>query len=136
MIAPLYQNFILKNPKAIFTLLIIAILSFGYYTKVGRIVTAHCYIIATAINSASGSCKLSGLPFTNTDNNRAYTGGSVGYVNGCSLGDGRSVGFYVVFNSSFGYLYNHNSADGGATATCANIGSSGEFMMNVTYTIS
>ena len=33
MIAPLYQNFILKNPKAIFTLLIIAILSFGYYTK-------------------------------------------------------------------------------------------------------
>ena len=110
--------------------------SFGYYTKVGRIVTAHCYIIATAINSASGSCKLSGLPFTNTDNNRAYTGGSVGYVNGCSLGDGRSLGFYVVFNSSFGYLYNHNSADGGATATCANIGSSGEFMMNVTYTIS
>ena len=110
--------------------------SFGYYTKVGRTVTAHCYIIATAINSASGSCKLSGLPYTNTDNNRAYTGGSVGYVNGCSLGDGRSLGFYVVFNASFGYLYNHNSADGGATATCANIGSSGEFMMNVTYTIS
>ena len=33
MIAPLYQNFILKNPKAIFALLIIAILSFGYYSK-------------------------------------------------------------------------------------------------------
>ncbi len=33
MIAHLYQNIILKNPKAIFVLLIIAILSFGYYSK-------------------------------------------------------------------------------------------------------
>ena len=33
MIAHLYQNFVLKNPKAIFALLIIAILSFGYYSK-------------------------------------------------------------------------------------------------------
>ena len=33
MIAQLYQNLILKNPKIIFTLLIITILSFGYYTK-------------------------------------------------------------------------------------------------------
>ena len=39
-------------------------------------------------------------------------------------------------NATSGFLYNHNNADGGATATCANIGSSGEFMMNVTYTIS
>ena len=110
--------------------------SFGYYTKVGRIVTAHTYIICTAINSASGSCRLSGLPFTNTDNSREITGGSVGYVNGCSLGDGKSLGFYVATNATSGFLFNHNNADGGATATCANIGSSGEFMMNVTYTIS
>ncbi|WP_440908147.1 efflux RND transporter permease subunit [Candidatus Pelagibacter sp.] len=33
MIAHFYQNVILKNPKAIFVLLIIAILSFGYYSK-------------------------------------------------------------------------------------------------------
>ncbi len=33
MIAHFYQNVILKNPKAIFALLIIAILSFGYYSK-------------------------------------------------------------------------------------------------------
>ena len=33
MIAHFYQNVILKNPKAIFFLLIIAILSFGYYSK-------------------------------------------------------------------------------------------------------
>ena len=33
MIAQFYQNVILKNPKAIFLLLIIAILSFGYYSK-------------------------------------------------------------------------------------------------------
>ena len=33
MIARLYQNFVLKNPKVIFALLIISILSFGYYSK-------------------------------------------------------------------------------------------------------
>ena len=33
MIAHLYQNIILKNPKAILVLLIITILSFGYYAK-------------------------------------------------------------------------------------------------------
>ena len=33
MMAHFYQNVILKNPKAIFVLLIIAILSFGYYAK-------------------------------------------------------------------------------------------------------
>ncbi len=33
MIAHFYQNVILKNPKAIFVLLIIAILSFGYHSK-------------------------------------------------------------------------------------------------------
>ncbi len=33
MIAHMYQNIVLKNPKAILVLLIITILSFGYYTK-------------------------------------------------------------------------------------------------------
>ena len=33
MLAQMYQNIILKNPKAILVLLIITILSFGYYTK-------------------------------------------------------------------------------------------------------
>jgi predicted RND superfamily exporter protein len=33
MMAQLYQNLILKNPKAIFIILLFAILSFGYYTK-------------------------------------------------------------------------------------------------------
>ncbi len=33
MLAQMYQNFVLKNPKVIFVLLIISILSFGYYSK-------------------------------------------------------------------------------------------------------
>ncbi|WP_435148396.1 efflux RND transporter permease subunit [Candidatus Pelagibacter bacterium nBUS_32] len=33
MFASLYQNMVLKNPKAVFGILIIAILSFGYYSK-------------------------------------------------------------------------------------------------------
>ena len=33
MFAQLYQNIVLKNPKSVFVILIIAILSFGYYSK-------------------------------------------------------------------------------------------------------
>ena len=33
MFAQLYQNLILKNPKSVFVLLIITILSFGYFSK-------------------------------------------------------------------------------------------------------
>ena len=33
MLAHMYQNIVLKNPKAILVFLIITILSFGYYTK-------------------------------------------------------------------------------------------------------
>ena len=33
MLSNFYQNIILKNPKSIFLLLIITLLSFGYFTK-------------------------------------------------------------------------------------------------------
>ncbi|MDC3226456.1 MMPL family transporter, partial [Candidatus Pelagibacter sp.] len=33
MFASLYQNMVLRNPKAVFVILLIAILSFGYYSK-------------------------------------------------------------------------------------------------------
>ena len=33
MIAQLYQNLILKNSKTVFIILILAIFSFGYYSK-------------------------------------------------------------------------------------------------------
>ena len=33
MLAQMYQSLVLKNPKAIFLLLLISILSFGYYSK-------------------------------------------------------------------------------------------------------
>ena len=33
MFAQFYQNGVLKNPKTVFVLLVIVILSFGYYSK-------------------------------------------------------------------------------------------------------
>ena len=109
--------------------------SFGYYTKIGRKVHAHCYIIVTSLGSASGSALLAGLPFTNTNNNRAYTAGTVSYGNNLNLGDGKALGFYVRPNYPNGYLYNQNSSDGGTTAQCSDVSANGEFMMTVTYTV-
>ena len=33
MIAHLYQNIILKNPKAVFAILVLTFISFGYFSK-------------------------------------------------------------------------------------------------------
>ena len=33
MLAQMYRNLVLKHPKAIFILLLISVLSFGYYSK-------------------------------------------------------------------------------------------------------
>ena len=33
MLSHLYQNTVLKNPKSIFILLVVALLSFGYFSK-------------------------------------------------------------------------------------------------------
>ena len=33
MLARFYQNLVIKNPKTIFAILLIALLSFGYYSK-------------------------------------------------------------------------------------------------------
>ena len=33
MISKLYQNLVLKNPKSIFIILLITLISFGYYSK-------------------------------------------------------------------------------------------------------
>lgn len=109
--------------------------NFGYYTKIGRKVHAHCYIIVTSLGSASGSAILGGLPFTNTNSNRAYTAGTVSYGNNLNLGDGKALGYYVRPNEANGYLYNQNSSDGGTTAQCSDVSANGEFMMTVTYTI-
>ena len=108
--------------------------SHGYYTKVGRIVHAHCYIVSSAIGSASGSCLLGGLPFTNINNNRAFTAGTISAINNANLGDGKSASYYLRPNQTSGFMFNHNNADGGNTMSCAEISSNGEFMMTIIYT--
>ena len=110
--------------------------SFGYYTKMGRMVHAHCYIVSSAIGSASGSCLLGGLPFTNTNNNRAFTAGTISAINNANLGDGKSASYYLRPNQTSGFMFNHNNADGGNTMSAAEVSANGEFMMTISYTVS
>ena len=39
----------------------------GYYTKVGRLVTAHCYFVVTANGTGGSSIQVSGLPFASSN---------------------------------------------------------------------
>ena len=53
MFSQFYQNIILKNPRSIFLLLIIALLSFGYYSKDFKLDASSGVITASAINIGS-----------------------------------------------------------------------------------
>ena len=39
----------------------------GYYTKVGRLVTAHCYFVVTTNGTGGSSIQVSGLPFASSN---------------------------------------------------------------------
>jgi hypothetical protein len=50
----------------------------GQYTKIGRQVTVTAYILLTSKGSSTGAARISGLPFTITNESGYYAAGSLG----------------------------------------------------------
>jgi len=73
----------------------------GYYTKVGNLVTVSGYFNTSSLGTASGNIRMTGLPFTITSNNAAYSGGAVGYGAGLAITGGHTVSYYVELNTTY-----------------------------------
>ena len=103
----------------------------GFYTKVGRVVHAHCHIITTANNSLSGAVQLDGLPFTSQN---SFPAGSV-FVENVNIGANITFFSYVQPLQSFAYFryFNNNGSAINVVGSSLNAGS--DMMFNYTYFI-
>ena len=87
----------------------------GYYTKVGNLVTVSGLFIATSLGSASGSIRITGLPFTVANNAAAWSGGGAGYGESLDIDPIYTVSYRGVPNQTYIELMVWN-ATGGSTA--------------------
>jgi hypothetical protein len=106
----------------------------GTYIKIGGQVTITGYFIATAINSASGSSRISGLPFNILGNDRNYAAMTIGFAAGLNITAGTSVAGVGIINSANVNLTNFDVAAGSTNLTCAKISGDGQMVFTMTYT--
>lgn len=101
----------------------------GYYTKVGRIVTATLYVLLTDKGSSTGNITLSGLPYTALGSN-AYAAASL-HLNLVSFSGFPQA--YVITGSTFAYF--GQTADSGTFTqlTNSNISNTTGIIFTVTY---
>jgi len=106
----------------------------GTYIKIGGQVTVTGYFVATAINSASGNSRISGLPFNILGNNRNYTAMTIGYAAGLNITAGTSVFGVGIVNTANVNLTNFDATAGTTNLTCAKISGDGQMVFTMTYT--
>ena len=96
----------------------------GTYIKIGGQVTITGYFIATAINSASGSSRISGLPFNILGNDRNYAAMTIGFAAGLNITAGTSVAGVGIINSANVNFTNFDVAAGTTNLQCGTLNDS------------
>jgi len=107
----------------------------GTYIKIGGQVTVTGIIEASAINSASGNCRISGLPFNILGNQRNYSSMVCGYAAGLAITAGTSISGYGTINSNNLNLTNFDATTGTTNLTAAKFSAGGSIIFTFTYTI-
>jgi len=107
----------------------------GRYTKIGRTVCVNVWVRVTNLNSQTGAVTGTGLPFTVSNANSAYTGNHVSYSADLNLNS--SSGFACMADKNATTLWFRVADDGGGyddTLTATEISSNGQFMFQFFYT--
>ena len=105
----------------------------GHYTKIGKLVTVNLHLRASSVSSPSGSCQITGLPFT-TVNNDEYRFSSGACVHFTATGMDAEAVFicYISENQSkmSVAMQNGNNLD---TSTADNFTTNTEIYINLFY---
>jgi len=107
----------------------------GAYTRVGNLVTISGYFIITSLGSASGSIKLTGLPFASANTDTARNGISVGNAQGLNITAGMSIGGYIVNNTSAISLQVWDATTGSTALQATEWTADGQFMISGSYIV-
>ena len=101
----------------------------GYYTKVGRAVTVHCYVALTNKGTSTGSITITGLPFANKSGSGNNTTAAI-WCNGMT-GLDTPIAYIGPGNTKFTA---HNLATGTVQSfTNSNVANTSDMMLSVTY---
>ena len=105
-----------------------------FYTKVGRMVHVHGYIIATGNGThANAATYLGGLPFAVKSGDSPYSALNVGYGENLNITAGHNMGGYARVNNSNIALWVWDTATGGTVILRDEISSNGGFIFSLTY---
>ena len=106
----------------------------AFYTKVGRMVHVHGYIVVTGNGTHSNSaCFLGGLPFAVKSGDSPYSALNVGYGESLNITAGHNMGGYARVNNSNAAVWLWDTATGGSTILRDEISSNGGFIFSLTY---
>jgi hypothetical protein len=105
----------------------------GTYVKVGGLVTLTGYANVDAVGSASGSMRISGLPYSILGNSRNYTSMSIGYAAGLSITAGTSVAGVGIINTQNVNLTNYDVTAGTTNLDASKLTNDAQFIFSISY---
>lgn len=106
----------------------------GSYTKIGNTVFYRARVRLTSLGSVSGNIRVTGLPYTVTNNNSNYGGGSTAaYGGSLSLTAGVSVSQIPVATTAYIGLYTWDSTAGCTAMQATEFTASGDLYISGQY---
>ena len=108
----------------------------GVYTKIGRLVTLHCYIDAGTKGTVGGDyVRIGNFPFTPEDTNSiTYTSATIGYWQNFDINDSQLMAATYTSNA-FAYLFKTSTDNGYSQVTTSNLVDNARVSMTATYTV-
>ena len=108
----------------------------GVYTKIGRLVTLHCYIDAGTKGTVGGDyVRIGNFPFTPENTNSiSYAAASIGYWMNFDINDTQLMAATYSSNA-FAYLFKTSTDNGYSQVTTSNLVDNARISMTATYTV-
>ena len=107
----------------------------GIYTKIGRYVFCNGQMATSSLNSASGTIRLTGLPFTSSSTAGAFAGGSCVYGDGLNITASMNVNLRVETGGTIAYFALWDVATGTSNMTAAEWSDDGSIRFYFSYMV-
>ena len=105
----------------------------GHYTKVGKLVTVNLHLRASSVSSPSGSCQITGLPFTTVNNDEyRFSGGACVHYTATGMDD-EAVFILSMSENQSKLTVNVQNGNNLTSSTAAKFTTNTEIYMNMFY---
>ena len=105
----------------------------GHYTKVGNLVTVNLHLRASSVSSPSGSCQITGLPFTTVNNDEyRFSGGACVHYTATGMDD-EAVFIISISENQSKLTLNVQNGNNLTSSTAAKFTTNTEIYMNMFY---